>query len=257
MTKDLLLRAQVEQQKILLQLAQAQQQHRKARRVLALLMGGGLDSIGRLAPLPEVDVDRSGAMDWGNAARDGRPELAGAKAQALAAKNMEIDAGLQFLPSVALQGSYSWTNVEAGFDGKQDSWWVGLGAQIPIWDGGIRVHQAREASSRRRQALANVEAVRQQVTAEAEDAWDDWKAAQEALPVAALERDLAAEAFRLAEVRHRAGATRQVELLDARAALQGAELSYLNTEVATRVAGVKLLQSVGKARAWAAETAGR
>lgn len=251
-TKDLVLRAQVEEQKIILQLKQTQQAHRTARRGLGLLMGTGIEGHGRLEALPEVVVD-AGAKpeDWADSAVAHRPEVRGAQAQALAAKNLEIDAGLQFLPTVALSGNYNWTDQSAGFDGKQGAWWIGVGASIPVWDGGIRVHQAREAASRRRQAVSNIEALRQQVAAEALDAWDSWLSAQDSLPVAALERDLAAEAFRLAEVRYRAGASRQVEILDARAVLQGAELSLLQARITERVAGVRLMQAVGEARTWA------
>ncbi len=251
-TKDVLLRAQVEEQKIILQLKQAQQAHRTARRGLGLLMGTGIGGHGRLEPLPEVVVDASATgEDWAEDAIEQRPELRGAQAQALAAKNMEIDAGLQFLPTVAFSGSYNWTDQSAGFDDKQGSWWIGIGGSIPVWDGGIRVHQAREAASRRRQAVANIEALRQQVATEAADAWDSWASAQDSLPVAKQERDLAAEAYRLAEVRYRAGASRQVEILDARAVLQGAELSLLQAQISERVAGVRLMQAVGEARTWA------
>ena len=58
-------------------------------------------------------------------------------------------------------------------------------------------------------------------------------------------------AYRLAEVRYRAGTARQIELLDARAVLQGSELSLLQTRVAERVAGAALLKAAGQVRMWA------
>jgi outer membrane protein TolC len=256
-TKDLVLRAGVEQQKIILQLKRLQQQHRTTRRGLGVLMGTGLDGVGRLEPLPEVVVDPTAdGRDWAGEALDRRPELAQAQAMELASKNMQIDAGLQFLPQLAVTGSYSWTDQSAGFDGKQDSWWIGLGASVPIWDGGIKIHKARIAASQRRQAQANLKMQRQQVQQEAKDAFDQWNSAREALPVAQLEQELATEAYRLAEVRYKAGAARQIELLDARAALQGSELSLLQTRIAERVAGAALLKAAGQVRAWASEVDG-
>jgi outer membrane protein TolC len=256
-TRDLLLRAQVEEQKILLQLSQLQQQHRTLRRAVGVLMGTGMDGVGPLQPLPEVVVDATAdARDWAGEALEKRPELRQAEAMEKAAKNMQIDAGLQFLPQLAVTGSWSWTDQSAGFDGKQDSWWIGLGASIPIWDGALKIHKARVAASQRRQAQANIDSQRMMIEQEARDAFDQWNSARDALPVAQLEHDLAAEAYRLAEVRYRAGTARQIEILDARAVLQGSELSLLQARVAERVAGAALLKAAGQVRLWAGSLGG-
>lgn len=253
-TKDLVLRAGVEEQKVILQLNQLNQQHRTMRRALGVLMGTGLDGVGRLDPLPEVVVDpKADGRDWAGEALEKRPELRQSEANELAAKNMKIDSILQFLPQLAVSGSYNWTDQAAGFDGIQGSWWIGLGANIPIWDGGIKIHKARIAASQYRQAQAALKAQTQQVEQEAEDAYDQWMTARDSLPVAQLEQELAAEAYRLSEVRYKAGTARQIEILDARGALQGAELSLLQARINERVAGAALLKAAGQVRLWAGE----
>ena len=112
---------------------------------LALLMGSSSVDFGNLHPLPAIELPEQSEGDWTGQAVERRPEVGGAEAQSRAAREMEIDAVLQFLPAFALNGSWNWTDSPAGFDSSQSSWWVGLGASLPLWDGGLLVHGARDA----------------------------------------------------------------------------------------------------------------
>ncbi len=202
--------------------------------------------IGTLEPLPAIEIARVDGEGLAREAAASRPEVAAAQADEGAARAMTADAALQFLPQLAVTGQFNWTDQAAGFDNIRTSWWIGVGVNLPIWDGGIKIHNTRAAASRRRQALANVEAVRQQVALEVENAWDGYQTKRGAIPIAQLERDLAAEAFRLVEVRYKAGNARQVELLDARTQVAFAELSLVQARADAQVAAAELLASAGR-----------
>ncbi len=245
-TRDVTLRAQLELEKIKRQLRDAQQMQRATIRGLRIAIGKRDLEIGALTPLPKVSITRVDSEGLAAEAMEQRPEVAGAEAQALGAQNMEVDAILQFMPAFAVSAQWNWSDQAAGFDDKQTSWWIGLGVQLPIWDGGIKVHNARIAASRKRQAIANIESVRQQVSMEVENAWDAFSTKRDAVSVAELERDLAAEAYRLVEVRYKAGKARQVEILDAQTALKFAELGFVQAQVDRELAAAELLAAAGR-----------
>jgi outer membrane protein TolC len=245
-TQDVLLRAQLEVERSRRGVRDAEQGSRTAQRALRMAIGKPDLEIGTLEPLPAIEIARVDGEGLAREAAASRPEVAAAQADEGAARAMTADAALQFLPQLAVTGQFNWTDQAAGFDNIRTSWWIGVGVNLPIWDGGIKIHNTRAAASRRRQALANVEAVRQQVALEVENAWDGYQTKRGAIPIAQLERDLAAEAFRLVEVRYKAGNARQVELLDARTQVAFAELSLVQARADAQVAAAELLASAGR-----------
>ena len=251
-TRDIVLRAKLEKAKLELQVATMKQQEGTARRALGLLMGIDQTPMGALAPLGELAMTEN-TLDDARAAALRRPDRAAAMSQAAAAREMVIDSGMAFLPTFAVTGQWAWSNVAAGFDDKKSSWNIGLAANLPIWDGGLNVHSAREAASRRRMAELQVTSLTDQIDVEVADAWSGLESARNELPVAELERDLAQETYRLVKVRYGAGEARQIELLDAQAQLQQAELTLLNKRVGLQVAAVELMQSTGQLRQWASD----
>jgi len=84
------------------------------------------------------------------------------------------------------------------------------------------------------------------VSMEVENAWDAFSTKRDAVSVAELERDLAAEAYRLVEVRYKAGKARQVEILDAQTALKFAELGFVQAQVDRELAAAELLAAAGR-----------
>lgn len=249
-TRDAVLRARAQKARSDLQLVDLSNQLGSSRRNLALLMGSTEIDFGSLEPLPGIEVPNHSPEEWTRLALVGRPELAGAEARAAAARELEIDSILQFLPALSLTANWNWSDTSSGFDSNQSSWSVGIGASLPIWDGGLLVHSAREAASRKRQARKTAEATLQQVTMEVLDAHGAWSTAELAVPVAELEHSLAEEAFRLVDARYRAGEGTQVEVLDAVAALQNAELNLLLKKIEAKVATAALLSAGGSLQAW-------
>lgn len=245
-TKDILLRAQLEVERARRVVREAEQGSRTAQRGLRSVIGRPDLEVGVLAPLPAVGIARVDSEGLAAEAAAQRPEVAAAHADEAAARVMHADAALEFLPQFAVTGNLNWGDQAAGFDTVKTSWWIGLGVNLPIWDGGIKIQNTRAAASRKRQALANIESVRQQVALEVENAWDSYETQRGAIAVSQLERDLAAEAFRLVEARYKAGNARQVELLDARNQLAFAELSLVQSRADEQVAAAELLAAAGR-----------
>jgi outer membrane protein len=249
-TLDALLRARAQKARSDLQNAGILQELQRARRALALLMGRAEPGFGRVEPLPKITLPDLSPDDWIDRALAGRPELAGAEARALAAAEMEIDAILQMVPAVSLSANWRWSDQASGFDSKQSSWWVGATASVPLWDGGLMIHGARQAASRKRQAKELARAARQRVQTEVLDAHSTWATAVQAIPVARIERDMYAEAHRLVEARYQSGEGLQLEVLEGISALQSAEMSLLKAEVEARLAAAALLAAGGALGEW-------
>jgi len=245
-TKDVLLRAQLEVERTKRTVRDTEQGSRSARRALLMAIGRPDLEMDTLSPLPEIGIERADGAGVETEAMDQRAEVAAAVADLAATKAMQTDAVLQFLPQFAITGQFNWSDVAAGFDNIRTSWYVGLGVNLPIWDGGIKIHNTRAAASRKRQAEAALEAARQQVAMEAANAWDAYETKRGAISIAELERDLAVEAFRLVQVRYKAGGARQVELLDAQTQLAFAELSLVQARADEQVAAAELLAAAGR-----------
>ncbi len=248
-TRDFLLQAQLEMARIQKSLRDVQQQERALRRTLAFALGRRDSLVGTLAPLPTPDLDgRGDVQTWIDHGVRSRADGGAAREQQVAAAALSVDSALAFLPAFAITGAFNWSDQSSGFDDKKTSWWVGLGVNLPIWDGGMNVAQAREAASRKRQAAARVRAVDAQIAMEVANAYDAWTSAREAVPVARLALQLAEEVHRLVDSRYRAGAARAIEVEDARASLQQAGLGLLGERVAEQLAAAELLAAGGELR---------
>jgi outer membrane protein TolC len=244
-TGDTLLRARLELERARRGQAQGQQQQRQALRGLRLALGKPSLPFGRLEAIPSVQIDRLDSINLGASAIEDRPEAQAARARNRAATDIKADAVVQFLPQFSVTGNLSVSDRSSGFDTQRTSWWIGLGVNLPIWDGGQRIKNARDAASKKRQAEAQLEAVRQQVSIEAENAWDAFVVRRDALPVVELELELATQLQTLVESRYRQGLATQAELLDALAALAGSRFSLLQARTAREVAAAELLAAAG------------
>jgi len=248
-TRDFLLQAQLEKARVEKSLRDVQQQERAMRRTLAFALGRRDPVTGALASLPTPELDAQGDVQtWVDHGVRTRADGGAAREQQVAADALSVDSALAFLPQFAITGAFNWSDQSSGFDDKKTSWWVGLGVNLPIWDGGLNVASAREAASRKRQAAAQVRAVDAQIALEVANAYDAWTSAREAVPVAALALALAQEVHRLVDSRYRAGAARAIEVEDARASLQQAGLSLLGERVAEQLAAAELLAAGGELR---------
>ena len=245
-TRDALLRARLQVERARRGQTEGLQQHRQALRGLRLALGRPSVSIPSLRAIPTVQIDRLDSVDLVAGAIEARAESRVARAQSRVATDLKADAVLQFLPQFSVSGNLSYSDQSAGFDKKRTSWWIGLGVNLPLWDGGQRIKNARDAASRKRQAEAQLEATRQQISAEVENAWDAFAQRRDALPVVELELELATELHSVIEARYEQGQATQTELLDASSAREAARFGLLTARAKREIAAAELLAAAGQ-----------
>ncbi len=184
-----------------------------------------------------------------NLARDNRPEVRQVQSQGKAVDQQKLLAVSQFLPSVVLTAGKS-------YYGYSDDWWIsrdefegynslGLVVQLPIFSGGSRYFDVKEAGYAQRKMGLLEEMTIDQVELDAEQSYynylesrDNLKSQQEALT-------MAEESLRLANLYYEEGMVTQTEVLNAqltytqnKAALKSGIFKYNTSQLA-------LLKAIG------------
>jgi multidrug efflux pump subunit AcrB/outer membrane protein TolC len=186
------------------------------------------------------------------------PELDGAVAQAMESRADVQSAELQtdiatftrraklaeWAPTFDARFTYNWSE-NTGFVGENGYWMFVVSADWLLWDGGLRLAQAREEASKQRQARLSAQKVRDVAEREVRNAWLEYRRAAEALSSTEREVALATENLRMAETAQVAGTATWLELEDARLGLIRAQLSNLAERSARDLAAIQLQLAVG------------
>ena len=180
-----------------------------------------------------------------------RPEILEGNASVSAAERGVAYARRSRLPSLSVNAGY---NVQPNFAGftpaNQGS--LGLNFSIPIFDGGTARARERQARAQVAQAEVDRRTSIDQVTLDVQTAYVNLQQARERVKVAAFGVTQAREAFRLAQLRARAGVSAspqqspQIELSNAQVALSQAETSRVNALYDFNVARTALERSIGR-----------
>lgn len=130
----------------------------------------------------------------------------------------------------------------------QPQWgWQGmLVLTIPLYEGGLRYGQAHERVALARSSDAQLEAALRQAKSEVRSAFEGVKHADLALAAARDASAQAAEALELATVAWKAGATTNLEVVDAERRARDAETQAALAEDAARQARLDLLAASGR-----------
>jgi outer membrane protein len=222
-------------------LATARQQIDQAQTAFAQATGLPEDSELSMPPTPSVSADLSGTLDR---AMTERPDVRAADLQAEVAGFYRTAKLGDWAPSVDARFTYSWSE-NTGFQGRNDLWMFVVEANWLLWDGGLRIAQAREEASKARQAELAAKRARQSVEQEVRIAWQQHQRAGEALAATERERALAAENLRLAERALEAGAATWLEVQDARLGAIQAEMSHMQERTNRDLAALQLLLATG------------
>jgi multidrug efflux pump subunit AcrB/outer membrane protein TolC len=186
------------------------------------------------------------------------PELDGAVSQAMESRADVQSAELQtdiatftrraklaeWAPTFDARFTYNWSE-NTGFVGENGYWMFVVSADWLLWDGGLRLAQAREEASKQRMARLNAQKVRDVAEREVRNAWLEYRRAVEALSSTEREVALATENLRMAETAQAAGTATWLELEDARLGLIRAQLSNLAERSARDLAAIQLQLAVG------------
>ncbi len=155
------------------------------------------------------------------------------------------DSWVDYLPVLSAVGQPFYQDPPT-FTTPQTGWQAQLVLQIPLFDGGARygAHEEREAVEA--QARARLEGALRQARSEVRIAFEAMRRADEALVAARDAANLAREALELAEVAYKAGATSNIEVIDAERRAEEAETSAAVAEDASRQARLDLLAATGR-----------
>jgi outer membrane protein TolC len=223
------------------QLAAARSAVIRAQSALATLL-----SEDRLVDVRE-DVSLPGPPAAGSAvddARQRRTDVQVARARLTATQHLRRDTWVYYAPSLvavaqALAGTRTAVQPERG-------WQAQLVLSIPLFDGGLRYGIGRERRVLEEESRIQLDAALRQVTVEVRAGFQSLQQADEALRAAQAAVRAADLAAKLAEEAYRAGATTNLELVDAERRARDAATQAVLAEDAARQARLDLLVASGR-----------
>lgn len=237
-----LVRASQERATAETQLAQQELALVRAREALGVLMGEGgpVDVAGEAAlsdpptlaaALGETVTKRSDVV-----AQRGRAEVT---------RKAVRDAYVDYLPNLSVVAQPFYQNP-ATLVFPTTGWQAQLVFSLPLYDGGSRYGLEREREVLHDQARTRLEATVRQARSDVRVAFEAVKRADEALVQAREASRLASEALGLAELAYKAGATSNLEIIDAERRARDADTAAAVAEDAARQARLDLLAACGR-----------
>jgi multidrug efflux system outer membrane protein len=197
---------------------------REARENLGLALGVPEET--GVSPNVNVGALAENAMESCHAVKDldKRPDIAQAQVQLEVAKRNLRNVWYTFLPTVGLSSTLSATSpVSSGF--PNPLWNVQASLDVPIWDGGIRYGNLRNARAAEDIAAQQLESLRRQAIIQVEQAQRQLTVAEASDRVAAEQRDLAQQNDTMTQTAYTAGQGTSLELVTASEAHRQAEIN--------------------------------
>ncbi|MBX3234094.1 MAG: TolC family protein [Labilithrix sp.] len=214
----------------------------RAQEALGVLMGeeGGVDAAEdpSLSPPPSVDA----AM---NEASSRRADIAVDRDRLAVARRASRDSWVDYLPTLSALGQPFYQNPPT-FTQPTTGWQALLVLQLPLYDGGLRYGVQEERSALEAEARARLEGALRQARSEVRVAFDEMRRSDEALEAAREAASLAKESLDLARAAYEAGATSNIEVVDAERRYHQAETGAAVAEDASRQARLDLLAACGR-----------
>jgi len=174
-----------------------------------------------------------------------RADIAAQRSRVEVARKTVRDNWVDYLPVLSAVAQPFYQDPPT-FTTPRTGWQAQVVLQIPLFDGGLRygVHEEREALEA--QARSRLEGALRQARSEVRVAFEAMRRADQALVDARDAAKLAAEALELATIAYRAGATSNIEVVDAERRAQEAETAAAIAEDASRQARLDLLAACGR-----------
>lgn len=219
------------------------EQLRQAREALGLAIG--IPEQAGVAPTVDLNGLEQSAKNTCKPADnvDARADIAALSKKVDVAHRAINDAKLQFAPTLDLRSQLNAASNTNGL-APATTWNIQGILTVPIWDGGIRYGNLRDAKAQETIAMQNLEAARRKATIEVTQARRAVSVAEDSRKVAAAARDLAAETDRLTRTSYLEGRGTSLELVTAAQALRQAEIQLAVQDfnlVKARVAAVLAL----------------
>ena len=227
LTPEVVFRARAEQSDVEQQLLEARERARAAERALNRIVGRPLDESVPLLPTYSVLCMEIGvSLDEAEArALAGREELRQADAGLDAAGAARRIANAAFLPSVGLALDFGYQGNRVGFHRNEDYTVASLVVSWRLFDGGRNLAGRQVAQAERERLLASRREAEDLVRLDVRTAYDAAVVARSAIGSAQERVVSARRTFDLVRRKWEEGVATQIEFIDARVGLTGAELN--------------------------------
>lgn len=160
---------------------------------------------------------------------DARADIAAARTKLFVAKRNLRNVWYTFLPTVTAQSTVN-ANSPYSTGYPNPTWNVQGILSIPLWDGGVRYGNLRNARAAEDIAAQNLESLRRQAIIQVEQAQRQLVVAELSDKVATQQRDLAAKNDEMTQTAYMAGQGTSLELVTASEAHRQAELNLALTD---------------------------
>jgi outer membrane protein TolC len=178
-------------------------------------------------------------------ARAKRADVALGKERVTAADHAVRDNWTDYSPYLVAIGQPFYQNPPS-LTQPLTGWQAQLVLTLPLYDGGLRYGQAKEREANAAEARAQLDATLRQAQSDVRTAFEALRRADDALLASRAAAKLAGQALDLAMLAYRAGATTNIEVIDAERAARDAETQVAIAEDAARQARLDLLSASGR-----------
>jgi len=214
----------------------------RAREALGVLLG----EEGPLDVTDDVNLAEAPALPSALAdATSTRSDIKASKERVDAADQVKKDSYTDYLPF--LIGTFQpFYQKPSTLTLPPTGWQAQLLLTIPIYDGGLRYGLSAERESLSAEARAQYEGLLRQARSDVRVAFEAVKRSEAALLAAVNAARLAKDAVDLANIAYRAGATTNIEVIDAESRARQAETASVIAEDVARQARIDLLAASGR-----------
>lgn len=233
--------------------ANAQQQLLSAKNQVSLanasfnnVLGLSLSTPVNLVPINTISPVSTSYQKGMNEAVKERPEVLQSDVLIRAAKEGIQLARQSSLPTMGLNWGLNYTPDATGFSPRIVTWQATVQLTIPLFDGGVTKAQLRQARADMNSQVVSKQQVIQNIDLEYRQAYLNMQDADARLKVANTALTAAREAYRLAEVRYKAGVSTQLELSNARTSLAQAESNQVTATYGYLTAKAALEKAIGR-----------
>jgi outer membrane protein TolC len=248
-TQDQVLRARAELLAVTQQSREARNGAAQSQSYLNFLLNRPLETVLEDAQIvADVSATTRALAELRQAALDNRPELAQVQALTRASEAQTRLARAERWPTLSLGADGGIQGEEYEFGRGSNYATISLLLNWTFFDGGARRAAVRQANALARKTATQRDELAQQVQLEVQQTLDRLNTSADSLATAEARAEAARAAFRIASRKRDEGAISQVEFIDARSSLTGAELNLNVTrfEVLARQAELDYATAAGR-----------
>jgi len=243
-TKADLLKFQIRQSDVKIQLLRARNDEAQAKSYLAKLLDLPIEQID--CQEGEIDLEKPKELGWYlQQGEKDRLELRMTSLQEEMASSARSAAYLNLIPQIGAMAQADWN--DDGLDTTPDrTYSYGFVLSWNFWGLGADVLKARAASYANQQYAHTAKASRIEIQMSIEKAWRDFSVALEAVDTTQRTLEQAEENFRIEQNRYKVGQSTAYDLMGAQTQLTGAETGYNASIYGAKLAAAALQLAIGK-----------